>query len=276
MHNQQRIFLESGLKQMLLAFALVVPLLSRAQTVVQPEIGPNDHVMLEMEAHPRNLDEVKQMIGYPAAAKEAGIEGTVRMRVQVDEKGQYVRHIVVNDPHPILTEAVTSKISELHFLPGIQASKPIKVWADVTFAFKLPAEKNEEADAPKPPAKIFFSLDSALAYPDPAHVTELHLNGKSLKTVPLEILRFPNLIILDLSDNQLTKIPAEIQALKQLRWLLLSKNRLSTLPAELWDMPNLLAIFVDNNVFLKKTQELLEKEHGDKLLPIDGQWKVKW
>jgi periplasmic protein TonB len=104
---------------------------------VEKEVGPNEFVNLEKEPTPVNLDQLKGLIGYPPMAKEAEIEGKVIVRVQVDKTGHYVKHIVIKDPHPILTKAVTDKISQLSFTPGIQAGKPIKVWVTIPFDFKL-------------------------------------------------------------------------------------------------------------------------------------------
>ena len=101
------------------------------------EIGPNEFVLLEKEPAPVNMDEIKKLVGYPAMAKEAEIEGKVILRVQVNKSGQYSKHIVIKDPHPILTKAVTDKIKMLNFTPGIQAGKPIKVWVTIPFDFKL-------------------------------------------------------------------------------------------------------------------------------------------
>jgi protein TonB len=103
----------------------------------EPEIGPNDFVLLEKEPAPVNMDDLRKMIGYPPMAKEAEIEGKVILRVQVDKNGRYKKHIVIKDPHPILTKAVTDKINNLSFTPGIQAGKPIKVWVTIPFDFKL-------------------------------------------------------------------------------------------------------------------------------------------
>ena len=70
-------------------------------------------------------------------AKEAEIQGRVTLRVMVDKMGNYVKHIVLKDPHPILTRAVTEKIHLLKRTPGIQAGKPIKVWVTLPFNFEL-------------------------------------------------------------------------------------------------------------------------------------------
>jgi protein TonB len=103
----------------------------------KPEVGPNDFVMLEKEPAPVNMDDIKKMIGYPPMAKEAEIEGKVVLRVQVDTHGDYVRHVVIKDPHPILTAEVVKQLKHLKFTPGIQSGKPIKVWVTIPFDFKL-------------------------------------------------------------------------------------------------------------------------------------------
>jgi periplasmic protein TonB len=103
----------------------------------EEEIGPSDFVALEKEPAPVNLEDIKKLIGYPTMAKEAEIEGKVTVRVQVDKTGKYVKHVVLKDPHPILTKAVVDKLPQLAFTPGIQAGKPIKVWVTIPFDFKL-------------------------------------------------------------------------------------------------------------------------------------------
>jgi len=85
----------------------------------EKDVGPNEFVLLEKEPAPVNLDQLKGLIGYPPMAKEAEIEGKVIVRVQVDKEGKYVKHLVIKDPHPILTKAVTDKINMLSFTPGI-------------------------------------------------------------------------------------------------------------------------------------------------------------
>lgn len=76
----------------------------------EKEIGANDFVPLEKEPAPVNLNDIKNLIGYPPMAREAEIEGKVTVRIQVDKNGKYVKHIVLKDPHPLLTKAVTDKL----------------------------------------------------------------------------------------------------------------------------------------------------------------------
>ncbi len=268
-------------KALLILGMVFTPSLLLAQSPVARELGRNEVVIVDQEATPVNLDTLKVMIGYPPAAKAAKIEGKVIIRVMVDEQGNYIQHIVEQDPHPILTEAVVSKIPLLRCSPAIQKSKPIKASITIPIQFRLTGEEShndqaKQTPAPTKQALTFSSLEAALACPDPLMVDRLYLNGQHLTAFPMEVLQFPNLRMLELKDNQLTKMPAEILTLKHLRMLDLSMNQLSSLPTELWDMANLKQIVLRKNAFDKPTQKLLEKEHGDKLFPKDEKGNVIW
>lgn len=113
---------------------------NEAVEVVEPkqeDPDPFQFIAVEKEPQPVNLDDIKKRIGYPPAAREAGIEGTVVVRVLVDEKGNYVKHIVLQSPHPLLEKAVVKELPNLKFTPGIQAGKPIRVWVNIPFRFTL-------------------------------------------------------------------------------------------------------------------------------------------
>jgi hypothetical protein len=90
-----------------------------------------------VEPKPLNMEEVKRMIGYPPIAREAGIRGKVVVRVLVDQQGQYVKHEVIKDPHPILTNAVTSKLHFISWTQGKMDGEPVKVWVTIPFQFTL-------------------------------------------------------------------------------------------------------------------------------------------
>ncbi|MEL7340987.1 MAG: energy transducer TonB, partial [Bacteroidota bacterium] len=76
-------------------------------------------------------------IGYPQIARDAGIEGNVVVRVLVDKRGNYDKHKIITQVHPILTKAVEEHIAKLQFTPAIQGGKPIKFWVNIPFNFKL-------------------------------------------------------------------------------------------------------------------------------------------
>ncbi len=104
-----------------------------------PPIYPayNDFVAVDIKPIPTNYNEVKNKIGYPPMAKEAEIEGKVIVRFLIDKYGTMVKHVVVQDPHPILTNAVTRWIKELKFTPGSYQTEFITCWVNVVFDFYL-------------------------------------------------------------------------------------------------------------------------------------------
>jgi periplasmic protein TonB len=104
---------------------------------VETDPNPDTFVLLEKEPQPVNLDDLKALIGYPPIAVEGEIEGKVIVRVLMDKHGNYKDHKVLKNPHPILTNAVTSKLNHLKMTPGIQAGRPISVWVTLPFNFEL-------------------------------------------------------------------------------------------------------------------------------------------
>jgi protein TonB len=115
-----------------------------------PDEGPGEEPVIESaepdinafifdaeEPKPRNMEDVRKLIGYPEIAKDAGIEGQVVIRVLVDKYGNYSKHKVIKKVHPILAEACEKQVSKLKFTPAIQGGKPIPFWVNIPFKFKL-------------------------------------------------------------------------------------------------------------------------------------------
>lgn len=238
------------------------------------EIGPNDFILLEKEPVPVNLDDLKRAIGYPAAALDSEIQGKVIVRMKINEQGMYMSHVVIKDPHPVLTHAVSAKLSMLRFTPGIQKGRPIKVWVTIPFDFKLTG--GGEDKLPPGTTTKFYSLEDALAAPDPGHVRALYLNGKGLVSFPPEILKFSQLEILELGGNQLSSIPVDINRLSHLHVLGLSMNRFTAIPPEVLAMPSLRHVNISRNQLDKRQQKALEKEFAVKLHPKDSRGRVVW
>lgn len=113
-----------------------------------------------------------------------------------------------------------------------------------------------EAEASQPPlrqldqaqlkrAKWYYSMDEAMRQRE--DVYKLSLKGQKLTTFPMDILRFPNLQVLDLSDNKLQQLPEEIHRLQQLEVLNLYHNRLRSLPLGLKELEGLTTIYAGRN-----------------------------
>lgn len=102
-----------------------------------------------------NLDEIKRQIGYPLLAREMNTEGEIIFQILVDEKGNYVRHKVIQvncfsitvdkkgksvrqtASGSILIKAIEEHISKIHYTPATLDGKPIESWVRVPFVFKL-------------------------------------------------------------------------------------------------------------------------------------------
>lgn len=94
---------------------------------------------------PTNLDKIKEMIGYPMTAKDAGIEGEVVLRVLVDENGSYVKHSVVESFHPLLRIPCELHAPLIEFKPANREGKISKGWVRIPFSFKISDKKMDQS-----------------------------------------------------------------------------------------------------------------------------------
>ena len=107
------------------------------EVIVEKEPDINEFIFVEEQPKPVNMADVQKAIGYPQVARDAGIEGAVVVRVLVNEKGNFLRHKIINSVHPVLDKAVEKQLPNLRFTPAIQGGKPIKFWVNIPFNFKL-------------------------------------------------------------------------------------------------------------------------------------------
>lgn len=98
---------------------------------------PDEFLVVDKDAVPTNLDEVKTAIGYPTEAKEKGIVGTVIVRVLVDPRGNGACWVVMMNPNRILTDAVWLQIPNLKFQPAVRNDARIWQWISLGFKFAL-------------------------------------------------------------------------------------------------------------------------------------------
>jgi TonB family protein len=73
---------------------------------------------------------------YPAIAKAAGAEGSVSVRVTVDEDGNVVAAKAVSG-HPLLQSAAVDAARQSKFKPAVVDGKPVKVSAVISYVFTL-------------------------------------------------------------------------------------------------------------------------------------------
>lgn len=94
----------------------------------------------EVEIAPQalNYEEVREFVGYPEEARNAGIQGKVVLRVLVDEKGNYMRHEVVDSFHPLLRIPCEVFVPFMRFRPALRQGDLVSCWVTVPFEFQLP------------------------------------------------------------------------------------------------------------------------------------------
>lgn len=73
---------------------------------------------------------------YPRVAREAGVEGTVRVRVLVGADG-LVKDLYVLDSPPMLNQAAVDAAWTAVFKPALQKNNPVAVWMVIPIVFKL-------------------------------------------------------------------------------------------------------------------------------------------
>ena len=78
----------------------------------------------------------KPMPPYPPEAKAAGAQGTVTVRVVVDEGGHVIEATAVSG-HELLREAAVAAARQARFSPTLLSGRPVKVTGHVTYNFVL-------------------------------------------------------------------------------------------------------------------------------------------
>jgi protein TonB len=87
-----------------------------------------------VDSRPRVIRRVQPM--YPKPARDARIEGTVRLAAMVDEGG-FVRKLKLVDGHPLLVEAAASAASRWRFRPAIRKGAPVPSFTIIEINFRL-------------------------------------------------------------------------------------------------------------------------------------------
>lgn len=83
-----------------------------------------------------NLSQVRSEMNYPELAVETGIQGKVTVKVLVGPDGNVIKLGSLSGPE-VFHDEVKDKARQLQFTPGLQSNKPVKVWVNVPFSFKL-------------------------------------------------------------------------------------------------------------------------------------------
>jgi protein TonB len=81
---------------------------------------------------------MEQQIPYPPEARKLGIEGKVRLRVDIDRKGRVVKVQIIQDPGGGLGQAAAKALKSFVFSPAIGLDgKPVDYRITYTYVFTL-------------------------------------------------------------------------------------------------------------------------------------------
>lgn len=94
--------------------------------------SPDEYVAYEKEPELVSMQEPQ----YPELAREAGVEGTVLIRVLVGEDG-FVKDSIIIQSVPMLDDAAAGAAQTAVFKPALQKDKPVAVWMVIPVEFQL-------------------------------------------------------------------------------------------------------------------------------------------
>jgi protein TonB len=102
--------------------------------VVELEPAPNEFVYTdELPALVHAVEPI-----YPEFAREAGVEGTVRVQILVGLNGRVIRAIIApRGSVPMLDAAALEAARASVFTPALANGKPVKVWVGQQYRFRL-------------------------------------------------------------------------------------------------------------------------------------------
>ena len=111
-------------------------------TLQKMEQEPPDFVAVEKQPRPiKNPGPV-----YPEQARNDGIEGTVWVKIWVDEHGNARKAVILRTDAEILNQATIDASMKWKFKPAMMDGKPVAVWVTIPFKFKM---DNPKMNQPK-------------------------------------------------------------------------------------------------------------------------------
>ena len=119
---------------------LALGLFVMAQTFGFAQLASTEPEAAEVAVKPAilNFDEVKHQIVYPVQSRKMGMEGTVYIKVLVNEEGKVAKHEVLKSPCFEMVQACVGELEHLRFEPAKNdAGENIACWVTVPFRFSI-------------------------------------------------------------------------------------------------------------------------------------------
>jgi hypothetical protein len=115
---------------------------------------------------------------------------------------------------------------------------------------------------------IFTSLEEAQVNPE--KVYRLHITKAKMRSFPMEILQFPNLIDLNLEKNKIDSIPSQIGSLQMLERINVAHNEIGELPESIWSLPQLKSLNASDNILGQLSTTIENSTHLVELILYDN------
>jgi protein TonB len=121
------------MKRSLTAMIALWCLAGFAAATAQEKMPPPDYV--QYETAPEVIKQVQPV--YPEAARRDSIEGTVWLKVWIDESGDVVQVNLQKSDGKMFDQPAIAAAKQWTFKPAVLKGKPVAVWVSIPFRFRL-------------------------------------------------------------------------------------------------------------------------------------------
>jgi TonB family protein len=149
--------------------AVVLVGLLCSPALAQDEVPSQEEALPEPSEDTRPLVSMPELLEYvqapyPEAAKEAEIEGTVRLLIEIDEAGEVTYIEVLQPAGNGFDEAAVAAAWQFYFTPAMDEDGPVPVAIEFDYGFILDVSTVEDAvpDVEEPPQDLPVNLEGTL------------------------------------------------------------------------------------------------------------------
>jgi TonB family protein len=111
-------------------------------TLQKMQQEPPDFVEVEQQPQPISGNTPAPI--YPEIARRAGIEGTVWVKIWIDEQGIPRKAVLIKSDAEVLNQTSLDTAMKWKFKPAVLKGKPVAVWVTMPFKFKMNNAKIEQ------------------------------------------------------------------------------------------------------------------------------------
>ncbi|MEL6192807.1 MAG: energy transducer TonB [Bacteroidota bacterium] len=102
-----------------------------------PVSAPLEQGTAHIEAVPMNLNSVSEQINDTYYLIDDRVEGSVKVNILINNRGEYIRHKQLTGHPQVLVSAIEEHIYKLNFIPAEKNGKRVASWLSMKFHFNL-------------------------------------------------------------------------------------------------------------------------------------------